>query len=207
MDLSNPASSILGRNQARVLHRLAVLADGASGRRIHELSGVKALRTTQQILEKLVSTGLVDLRRVGSSNEYSLNRDHVLWEPIEAILATPARAEKRIAEVLTRALGDHAGGISLYGSFARGEGGPDSDIDILVVWNEDTDEALATEILDGAAQQIRRVTGNRAQLLAVTQSELDRLVATNDPLVESLRRDARQLTTGIPIRNRLRGAR
>ena len=57
MDLSHPEYVILGENRARILQRLAVLAEPASGRRIHELSGARALRTTQRILDELVALG------------------------------------------------------------------------------------------------------------------------------------------------------
>lgn len=207
MDLTHPAYEVLGENRARVLHRLSLLAEGASGRSIHTLSGVKALRTTQQILDDLTRIGVVDMRRMGSANLYALNRDHVLWSPIEAILATPARTEQEIAKLLDATLAEHARATLLYGSFARNEAGPDSDIDILIVWNEGIDEQLATDLLDTATQGIRRLTGNDTQLLAVTNSELEGLIARGDPIVDSLRADARPLKTGMSIKQLLSGNR
>lgn len=206
MDLTHPAYDVLGKNRARVLHRLALLADGASGRAIHRLSGVKALRTTQQILEDLSRIGLVDLRRIGSGNLYALNREHVLWAPIEAILATPARLEQQLTEVLESTLADQTAATLIYGSLARNEAGPDSDIDILVVWSHKIDEEGATELLDEVAQRIRRLTGNDAQLLALTTAELHGLVARADPIIDSLRADARSLT-GATIKQLLSDAR
>jgi predicted nucleotidyltransferase len=207
MDLTHPAFEVLGENRARVLHQLALLAEGASGRSIHTLSGVKALQTTQQILDDLTRIGVVAVRRIGSANLYTLNRDHILWAPIEAILTTPARTEQEIAAVLDATLAEHARAMLLYGSFARNEAGPDSDIDILIVWNDGVDEQLATELLDTAAQRIRGLTGNDAQLLAVTNSELEGLVARGDPIVDSLRAEARPLKSGISMKQLLRGTR
>jgi predicted nucleotidyltransferase len=206
MDLTHPAYDVLDRNRARVLQRLALLADGASGRAIHSLSGVKALRTTQQILEDLTRIGLVDLRRIGSGNIYALNREHVLWAPIEAILATPARVEQQLADVLESTLADHTAATLMYGSFARNEAGRDSDIDILVVWSDRIDEEGATELLDLVTQRIRRLTGNDPQLLALTTAELHGLVARGDPIIDSLRADARPLT-GVTIKQLLSTAR
>ena len=202
MDLTHPEYAILGENRARILYRLAVLGEPTSGRRIHQLSGVASLRTTQRILGELVDVGLVDVQPVGAANAYTLNRAHVLWEPIERILAIPATTEGEIAKIVGAAVRGHAASTAIYGSYARGEAGPASDIDILVVWEPGVSQDQAAGILDKLAEQIRKLTGNRAQLFPVNREELDRLVGRADPFVESLRQDARTLT-GIEIKGLL----
>jgi predicted nucleotidyltransferase len=199
MDLSHPAYDIFGESEGRILHRLAVLSGGATGRRIHDLAGVNALRTTQRILRRLTEIGLVDVRAIGRSNEYVLNRGHVLWGPIERILALPSRIEEEIAGILAAAFDDRLVGAALYGSFARGEAGPDSDIDVLIVHaNSAASQDLVNEI-DVASERLRALTGNEAQLLPVSVTELRNLVVHGDPLVESLRRDARSLVEGFRL--------
>lgn len=203
MNLSHPARQLLGGNRARVLHRLSLLAEGDTGRSIHALSGVKSRRTTQQVLNDLVGIGLVDVRPAGAANIYTLNRDHVLWPPLETILAASSLVEQRLTAVLADVFGDRAVGV-LYGSTARLEAGPDSDIDILIVWNAPVDERTATELVDEASRRIRRATGNDAQILAVTRAELHALSLREDPLVDSLRIDARPLTPGASVTELLR---
>ncbi|MFD4421381.1 nucleotidyltransferase domain-containing protein [Agromyces sp. NPDC058484] len=205
MDLTHPAAQLLGENRARVLHRLSLLADGTSGRAIHSLAGVKSLATTQRTLEQLVGIGLVDARPIGAANLYTLNREHVLWPPIEQLLEAPATTEQRIGDLLATTLGDAPAATLLYGSFARREAGPDSDVDILIVWRHDMDEAVASSLLDDVTQRIRRMTGNSAQIIAVTLDELVGLVKREDPLIDSLRHDARPLTRGVPVRELLGG--
>ena len=205
MDLSRPATVVFGEDRTRVLHRLSVLAEGTSGRRIHELSGVRSLRTTQRILHEFVAAGLVDVRQIGASNEYVLNRHHVLWGPIEELLATPSRLEAAMAMILSETLQDRGGTAALYGSFARGEAGTDSDVDILVIWDDDEhDERAATELLDTASRRIEQLTGNHAQLFPLSRKELARLIDRDDPFIDSLRREARQLTPGADLRRLLR---
>lgn len=193
MDLRHPEYSILGANRARVLHRLFVLGESASGRYIHELSGNKALQTTQQILDELVSIGMVRVRRVGAANAYRANRDHILWGPVEAILATRARLESSITEILEAAFGERLSGAMLYGSVARGDATAESDIDILAVWDEEVDDELEAIIVADASDRIARLSGNPAQIIALTRSELDALVEADDPLVQSLRREGRRI--------------
>lgn len=199
MDLSHPAVDLFGENEARIFHRLAVLAEGGTGRRIHELSGVKALRTTQSILERLARIGLVDVRPVGPANQYTLNRGHLLWAPIELVLATPARLESDIVAIMSQTFTGNMAGAALYGSFARGDAGPDSDVDILLVWAADAPATGRAELIDQAGERIRRLTGNPVQILPVTETELGTLVDAGDPLVESLRADARPLTDGFNL--------
>ena len=203
MNLSHPAFDLFGENEGRILQRLAVLAEVTSGRRIHELSGVKSLRTTQQILSRLVAIGLVSLRLTGASNLYSLNRGHILWHPISQVLESPGKAETYITETLNQVIGGRMAGAVLYGSFARGDAGRDSDIDILVVWAEPIDTATGAELLDEASERIRRITGNTAQMLPMTKDEVSALVAGDDPLIESLRADARSLTEGFDLKKLL----
>lgn len=193
MDLRHPEYSILGANRARVLHRLFVLGESASGRYIHELSGNKALQTTQQILDELVSIGMVRVRRVGAANAYRANRDHILWGPVEAILATRARLESSITEILEAAFGERLSGAMLYGSVARGDATAESDIDILAVWDEEVEDDLEAIIVADASDRIARLSGNPAQIIALTRSELDALVEADDPLVQSLRREGRRI--------------
>lgn len=202
MDLSHPEYVVLGENRARILHRLAMLAEPASGRRIHELSGARALRTTQRILDDLVILGLVDMQKVGPANAYTLNRGHVLWGPIEEILATRAVVQSAVEEAVREVTAGVVVSAAIYGSMARGEAGPESDVDVLVVWEEATAVDQRDAVLEALDERVRRLTGNRVQVLAVTGAELARLVEHDDPLVASIRRDG-QTVTGVEIRTLL----
>ena len=202
MDLSHPEYVVLGENRARILHRLAVLAEAASGRRIHELSGVRALRTTQRILDELVALGLVDMQRVGPANAYTLNRSHVLWGPIEEILATRAVVASAVEEAVREETAGVVVSAAIYGSMARGEAGPESDVDVLVVWEDATAADQRDAVLEALHERVRRLTGNRVQVLAVTGAELARLVEHDDPLIASIRKDGHTVT-GVEIRTLL----
>ncbi|GAA1799228.1 nucleotidyltransferase domain-containing protein [Agromyces neolithicus] len=198
MDLSHPEYVILGENRGRILHRLAVLAEPASGRRIHALSGVRALRSTQRVLDELVALGLVDMQKVGPANAYTLNRGHVLWDPIMKILASRAVVASAVEEAVREVTAGIVVSAAIYGSMARGEAGPESDVDVLLVWEDATAADQRDAVLEALDERVRRLTGNRVQVLAVTGAELARLVEHDDQLVASIRRDG-QTVTGVEI--------
>lgn len=204
MDLSHPTYAPLGENTIRVLNCLAVLADGASGHRIHELSGVKTLRTTQRVLARLAEIGLVDIRPVGLANQYSLDRAHILWEPIKTLLATPARLDEQISQILSKTFTMHIAGAALYGPFASGDATNGSNIDILIVWATNDAVTGRVEFIDKASEQIRRLTGNPVQVLPVTQAEITDLTLADDPLIKSLRANARWLIGGFDFSQLIR---
>ena len=198
MNLSHPEFDVFGENEGRVLYTLSTLVDGASGRRIHALSGVKSLITTRQVLARLVLAGLVGVRRVGAANLFTANRNHILWESVTLILDGPARLESSITDLLAESKLEGLIGAALYGSFARREAGRDSDIDILVVHEEGALRALVDPI-GAVSAMIEEMSGNVVQMLPVTIVELRAMIVNEDPLIGSLRRDARDLTEGFDL--------
>lgn len=202
MNLSHPEFDIFGENEGRILYTLSTLVDGASGRRIHALSGVKSLITTRQILARFVAAGLVVVRRVGAANLFTANRNHLLWESITQILEGPARLESSITDLLAEFKVEGLIGAALYGSFARREAGQDSDIDILVVHEDGALRALVDPI-GAVSATIEEMSGNVVQMLPVTIAELKAMIVNADPLIGSLRRDARNLTEGFDLADHL----
>lgn len=191
MDLSHPAADLLGQSPARILLRLSLVNDGLTGRRISELSGVPA-STTQRVLNELESIGLVDARDVGRSRLYSLNRRHVLWDPVERMFSAPARVEQIIGETVRTIVGDRAS-VSLYGSAARGEAGRDSDADIVIIWSDDADATDREAVLAALGERVAESTGNRVELVDLTRDDVRRLAAAGDPLVDSWKIDAKTI--------------
>jgi len=200
MQLSRPAEQLLGENTGRVLHRLAMVSDELTGRRIADLAGVP-VTSASRVLAELEDTGLVHSRAVGPSRLYRLNRRHVLWDPIEAILAAPARVEQVAKDAVRGIVGDRAT-LAMFGSFARGDAGASSDVDLLLVWDDHMTADEVDAVLDALNTDVWQATGNRVEVVALHTDELAQLVHSDDPLVESWRREARTLT-GMELTTRL----
>jgi predicted nucleotidyltransferase len=83
-------------------------------------------------LARLVEQGIVRTTEVGRTRVYELNRDHVAAQI--AVLLSGLRPElwKRLREAISK-WGVRPVYACAFGSAARGDGGPDSDIDLLLV--------------------------------------------------------------------------
>lgn len=202
MDLSTPGSDVLGPIRARVLTALARTSQPASGREVARLADGLAPSSTHRELQTLVTMGLVTARASSHATTYSLNRRHVLWPPIAEILGSTARVEHRIRESVERHL---SGTVScaLFGSVARGDSTPTSDIDVLIV--TDTESDAVVDALDRIRDELAQFTGNNPQLIAVTHPQLRTMVTAGDPLVASWRRDLRMIS-GPDVRELIREA-
>src|SRR5680860_139781 len=94
--------------------------------------------------------------------------------------------------------------VALFGSAARREASAGSDVDLLVVRLDEVDYddlAWRTQLGD-LERMVEERSGNRVQLVEVDQSEFAQAVDTDQPLIESLRIEARTLI-GDDVRVRL----
>jgi predicted nucleotidyltransferase len=191
MDLSRPAEQLFGENSGRILHRLSIMSDELTGRRIAELAAVPP-SSAARVLDELESIGLVTSRPVGAARVYRLNRHHVLWNPIEAILASQARLEQ-VAMNAVRAITQTGVTLATFGSFARGDARANSDIDLLLVWDDGVTEDVVDSVLEALQVEVTRASGNRVEIVSIMFSQLAWMIANDDPLVDSWRQDARTL--------------
>jgi predicted nucleotidyltransferase len=83
----------------------------------------------------------------------------------------------------------------VFGSFARRDGGVKSDLDVLLVRSDEVaeDDERWSRQRHELARKAERWTGNRAQILELSATELSVAVERNEDLVRSLRRDGRVL--------------
>lgn len=205
MDLSRPLATLLSAADAGALTVLARTEGALPGRRVAELAGANHT-STLRALNGLVSEGVVLVEPAGRANLYRLNRSHVLAPLILAGVDATAAVQRR----LTAQINDwvipclHA---ALYGSLARGEAGPQSDIDVLVVRPEGlsaADEEIWDTQLAQTEAMMHALTGNDLSWLDTTATDLRRAEAADEPIFRSWRDDA-ILLTGLPLSQLLRG--
>lgn len=207
MDLSRPLATLLSAPDAGALTVLAHTAAALPGRRIAELAGANHM-STLRALNRLAAGGIALVEPAGRANLYSLNRSHVLAPFIlQAANATTAIRRRLEAEIHSWTVPcRHA---ALYGSLVRGEAGPASDIDALVVRPEslspDGEAAWDNQLAETEAA-IHAFTGNDLSWFDTTVTDLRRGEAADEPIFQ-LWRDESILLAGAPVSELLRGTR
>lgn len=191
MELSDAGAELLGDAESAALRVLARLSESVSGREVARRGGVSP-SSMRRALERLVQTGLVRSRVSSHAVLYEANRDHVLWEPVLVILTAPARLLTEIGALVTDRAGE-AATVAVFGSVARGTATADSDLDLLLVLPENTTDSIREALVDDLTTLIETRAGNPAQVLTLTPAQLHTMTAAGDPLIDSLRQDARTL--------------
>jgi len=169
-----------------------------TGRRLATLAGASHT-AVNAILGRLTRAGVVLAERQGNAVLYRANRDHVGWAVVEAL-----------AGMRTSALDVMRGEFATwqtapvtalcFGSFARGEGDEDSDVDLLLV--RPSDVAELDDTWDRQQQALRdcvqNATGNDCQILDIDLPRLRQHVDLDDPLVSNWLQDG-VLLSGITL--------
>jgi predicted nucleotidyltransferase len=173
MDLTRPLRTIAPGLDAGVLTALAGTESALSASAIARLAGYGTRNGQAPVLDRLVQHGLVLAEPGNLGHLYRLNREHVLAPAVLAAVAARSELLARLREALD-ALGPALTHASLFGSFARGEARPDSDIDLLVVTADEQPHHWHDMLVD-LGDQVRAWTGNHLETVALTQSHLARV--------------------------------
>lgn len=199
MDLSKPYTAVSPSLDISVLVALAGTATPRSGREIARRTG-HSKTGVQRVLDRLVEQGKVDRLEAGRALLYSLNRDHLLAPVVEQLAQMKVELVQRLRETVSswEPPPVHA---SLFGSAARGDGDAYSDIDLLIVRPGQIDaesDPWRTQI-DELAEAVRRWTGNHADMIEISESDLPRLRLDPPPVIAQIREDTIDLV-GEPAR-------
>ncbi len=189
MDLSSPLATIAPTLDAGVLQVLAATTAGCTAAEVHRRLGRASDEGVRKVLARLVGQGVVLVETPARYPVYRLNREHVAAPHIEALTRVRSEIIEKIRSQVAewRVEPTRAG---LFGSFARGTAGSDSDIDVLLVRPEamaDPDEETWLSQLDALDQAIRAWTGNAAQIVDLAPTTLRQMASEGDPLVDSWR--------------------
>lgn len=195
MNLASPIRDFVPSLDADVYRALASFTAPTSARRLRDLAGVGSHTGVQNVLRRLVASGLVTAIDAPPAILYTANRDHLAWPAIEQLaMLRPAIAEHLAADIATWQPVPRAA--VLYGSAARGDGHRDSDVDVFII-AEDMHVDIMQRCVDDLAIKVRAWTGNELQAVIFTPADVVRLKATNDGTYANIRRD------GIVLAGRL----
>jgi len=122
--------------------------------------------------DRLVDQGILIRRKAGQAKLYRLNREHVAAPHVEGLAALRKQLVARL-ETAVAGWSRPAYFVLLFGSVARGEAGPQSDLDLLVVrdFGTDEDDPQWREQLASLERDAASWTGN-GNLLISTNNDL-----------------------------------
>lgn len=180
MDVSMPITTVVPSLDGPVLTALAATAGPMRLADIHALAGRGSKSGVRSVLLRMVDEGLV-LEVPGG---YVLNRDHLAAPAVKLLATLHGELTNRIRDAVDEwpippTL------VGLFGSAAGRDGDVNSDIDVLVV----SDDPDLDDRVDELAERIRRWTGNRAQVIGRTPTEIARLRRAKEPILTGWTRD------------------
>ena len=185
MDFARPLQVVSPTLDGDVLTVLAGAKEAFSGRRIHRLVGHGSEPGIRRAAERLVDQGIVLRQQAGRANLYRLNREHVSAEAIELLAETRSQLIVWLREEIAswQVVPSCA---ALFGSAARGQAGPDSDLDLLVVRSSGVSEDATawTEQLATLERSATAWTGNDARIVELAEGELGQAKPLLDRVLE-----------------------
>ncbi len=199
MRLDHLMQSVIPSAHGAVLGVLARTSEPLTGRRIATLTRPQFSQSrVNRVLGELARDGIAEVDDRPPSRYYRLNRDHVAAPGILALATMWQTLLDRIQTSLTK-WPTQPVATWLFGSAARAEADATSDIDILVVrQDQQSDDEAWQPQLDHLADQVRRWSGNACEMLVLTESDLQVAVHRGDRLIDELRRDAIHLAGAQP---------
>jgi predicted nucleotidyltransferase len=173
MNLQRPFQVISPTLDGDVLTALARADRPLTGRAIEHAIGASH-GGVQRAVRHLLSEGIISSERAGRAHLYRLNREHLAAPWIEGLATLRLQLIERIrGEIDSWSIAPAAA--VLFGSAARDEAGPASDLDLLVIRRAatDGDDEMWREQLLTLAEVVGAWTGNDARVLEYGEDELD----------------------------------
>ena len=100
--------------------------------------------TIHREIKALLSSGILNVRSVGNIKLFSLNKQNPIYEEIKNIISKTEGVVKLVKDAVADVGGVKAAFI--YGSFAKGDERPDSDVDVFVIGNDVDEDELVVNI-------------------------------------------------------------
>lgn len=192
MELQRPLSVVTPTIDGDVLCVLAGADAAFTGRQVARLLPDHSQKGVHNVLRRLVEQGIATRAVAGPAHLYSLNRDHLAAPYIVGLCGLKNQLRQRVAE-LVRDWSAPAEAVILFGSAARGEMRPASDIDLFIVCPASVDEDVWLEQTAELAEGVSAWTGNDARTVVMTPEEVRDGLEEGDALLRSIREEGQVL--------------
>jgi len=200
-----PLNAVLGApSHIAVLRSLYTTGVGLTGRQIARSSGV-AVQATHDALARLSAANLVRWMHAGRAHVYELNRDHFLFRNgIRPLLEAESGFRSHIRSILKRALSGHVLSAAIFGSVARGEDRPESDLDLIMIVEREKGREKAHDRTSAVSERLHREFGVRLSSMAYGRSEFRQNYLKGKSFFQTVVKDGETLV-GMDLAEVVRG--
>lgn len=184
--------------KVRILRALLPLKSAVSGAEARSLAGVRSMGGMWKALDELVELGILERDDTRRIRFFRINHDHDLVEPLVALFEAESRRMGKLKEALLEVLDggavrEHTLSITVFGSNARGDARPSSDLDILAVTQAQPHVERVLEVLIDAIPDVQRRFGLRLSPLVLEKARVRERYIDGDPLMQNVLSDGRTL--------------
>ncbi len=196
--IANALNHVLGTTAKLDLLRILIQLDSpTSGREAERLARVTH-RSAVKALGELAMVGVLRLTKTPGTHLYQINRDHDFVPPLEALFKAEAARLTSLGDEVRNALRElnleqRISSVAVFGSAARGDTRPDSDLDLLVLVRHHSDASAAQEILGVLSDRLRGRYGAHPSVLVLAASAARERYEDGDPLMQNIATDGRVL--------------
>jgi UTP:GlnB (protein PII) uridylyltransferase len=202
--LFTPLDAILGsRSKVRLLRVLLPLDDAVSAREAARLAGTPPTPSLRA-LSDLAALAVLHRVRLRGQHLYTVNRENPLVrDGLQPLFEREAARVSSVFARLREALGAEFTAsavlsLAIYGSAARGDDRPGSDLDVLVVTRSAEDAPGAHEALSRSAPLFDRDFGLDLAPMVISRQQFNQQAEAGDPVMAEILKEAR-VVAGLPL--------
>jgi len=156
-------------------------------REVERLTG-ENINSIRRELRNLEAIGLLKSERAGNLRYYSVNQDFNIYPELRDIFLKTEGAAEILGQGISP-LGDIKSAF-IYGSYARGEAGPSSDIDIMVIGTVDEDALIM------AIREIEKRLKREINYVLLTPEEFHSRKKKKDPFITNVLKEEKIMLAG-----------
>lgn len=156
-------------------------------REVERLTG-ENINSIRRELQNLEAIGLLKSEREGNLRYYSVDQEMSIYSELRDIFLKTEGAAELLGQGITSLEDIQAAFI--YGSFARGEAGPSSDIDIIVIGTVDEDALIMT------VRETEKRLKREINYVLLTPEEFRSRKRKKDPFITNVLKEERIMLVG-----------